>query len=281
MNEITYSFIIPHRNTPNLLIRCLDSIPQRDDVEIIIVDNNSCPDIVDFDHYPGCSRSDVTVIQDNTSIGAGGARNTGLANARGKWVLFADADDYYSESFFDKLDLYKDSDFDVVYFNTCVDEECHSNIESLKYRITVPWNKMTKRAFLIQYSIQFEDCQVGNDVFYSYQVGYFSKSVACESSLLYIYAVNNDSVTHRRVYNKEYYCCLFRHVYQCNAFRNFIGHSEWNRSVGKKMMAILVNKGLFQFVFSLAVYCSCYFEIILDKDYFVNCVKDHERVLSF
>ena len=38
---ISYSIIIPHKNTPSLLQRCLDSIPQRSDIEIIIVDDNS------------------------------------------------------------------------------------------------------------------------------------------------------------------------------------------------------------------------------------------------
>ena len=39
--EINYSFIIPHRNVPHLLQRCIDSIPKRDDIQIIIVDDNS------------------------------------------------------------------------------------------------------------------------------------------------------------------------------------------------------------------------------------------------
>lgn len=36
-----YSFIIPHKNSPDLLNRCIQSIPKRDDIEIIIVDDNS------------------------------------------------------------------------------------------------------------------------------------------------------------------------------------------------------------------------------------------------
>ena len=32
--EINYSFIIPHRNCPDLLNRCLASIPQREDIQI-------------------------------------------------------------------------------------------------------------------------------------------------------------------------------------------------------------------------------------------------------
>ena len=39
--QINYSFIIPHKNCPDLLQRCVDSIPERDDVQVIVVDDNS------------------------------------------------------------------------------------------------------------------------------------------------------------------------------------------------------------------------------------------------
>ena len=51
---IVYSFIIPHKNCPVLLNRCLDSIPIRDDVQIIVVDDNS-----DVDKKPTLSRQDI------------------------------------------------------------------------------------------------------------------------------------------------------------------------------------------------------------------------------
>ena len=35
------SIIIPHKNIPKLLERCLNSIPEREDIQIIIVDDNS------------------------------------------------------------------------------------------------------------------------------------------------------------------------------------------------------------------------------------------------
>lgn len=54
--EIVYSIIIPHKNIPDLLRRCLDSIPQRPDIQIIVVDDNSSPDKVDFAHFPGRER---------------------------------------------------------------------------------------------------------------------------------------------------------------------------------------------------------------------------------
>lgn len=52
MSNINYSIIIPHKNIPQLLQRCLDSIPIRDDVQVIVVDDNSDTDKVNFDNFP-------------------------------------------------------------------------------------------------------------------------------------------------------------------------------------------------------------------------------------
>lgn len=288
--DINYSFIIPHKNTPDLLQRCLDSIPQRRDIEVIVVDNNSSTEIVDFYHFPGCKRADVSIIKDNVSVGAGGARNTGLKKARGKWVLFADADDYYCEEFLMVLDQYIDSDYDVIYFNFIIKKgyvtvdlprrwdflKNYTNSpqpDALKYQITVPWNKMMRRYTLLERTIKFEDCLVGNDIFFSYQVGYFIKSFAFEKSKLYCYINNKLSTTHRKNNTREYYCCIFRHVFQCNEFRKFIHRQEWNRSLLNKFLAILIKKGFLQFCYSFIVWVWNYRSIISQKYGFVEQLK--------
>ena len=46
-----YSIIIPHKNIPELLQRCLDSIPKREDIQIIVVDDNSDTNKVDFNSF--------------------------------------------------------------------------------------------------------------------------------------------------------------------------------------------------------------------------------------
>ena len=114
------TFIIPHKNCPKLLNRCLDSIPRRDDVEILVVDDNSSPEIVDWNTFQFTNPKCITLIKDHTGKGAGHARNIGIEKAHGKWLLFADADDYYKDGFFDTILKYKDSDLNVIYFNFCL-----------------------------------------------------------------------------------------------------------------------------------------------------------------
>ena len=112
-----YTIIIPHKNSPKLLQRCLNSIPRRDDLHIIVVDDNSDPNKVDFECFPGYDRDDVEIIFTKEGKGAGRARNVGLDHVIDtKWIIFSDADDLFYETFPSILENYKDSNYDVIYF---------------------------------------------------------------------------------------------------------------------------------------------------------------------
>ncbi len=85
------SVIIPHLNTPELLVRCLQSVAaQRLDrgwFEIIVVDNGSrVPLDVVAAAWPG-----VRFLVEREP-GPGPARNLGVAHARGRVLAFVDAD---------------------------------------------------------------------------------------------------------------------------------------------------------------------------------------------
>ena len=86
---INYSIIIPHKNTPDLLQYGLDSIPVRDDVQVIVVDDNSDADKVDFEHFPRWKGENYEFYLTQKSGGTGYAENVGIGYAKGKWVLFA------------------------------------------------------------------------------------------------------------------------------------------------------------------------------------------------
>ena len=288
---INYTFIIPHKNTPTLLQRCLDSIPQRDDVEIIVVDNNSSSDIVDFNHYPGSNRAKI--IKDNNSVGPGGARNTGLKIAKGKWVLFADADDYYSVGFLGILDKYISSDVDVVYFNfnmikdghvvelpyslsylNCYEPEDSMFVQMLKFRFPVPWNKMTKRDFLIHNHVAFKDCIIGEDGAFSFHIGFNAQSYIIDNSGLYNYTINSNSITNNKNNNGDYYKCLFRQKYQYNEFYKYVNHREWKLSVIKGFLSILYKKGFRQFLIAMGVFISNRKSFVKDKMEIVDIIKN-------
>ena len=92
--DIMYSVIIPHKNIPKLLERCLQSIPSRNDIQIIVVDDCSDKDVI-CKVERLCSLYNTLLIKTTEGKGAGYVRNIGLTRAIGKWVLFADADDFF------------------------------------------------------------------------------------------------------------------------------------------------------------------------------------------
>ena len=170
--EIVYSIIIPHKNIPLLLQRCLDSIPQREDIQIIVVDDNSSSDIVDFSNFPGRNKVGVEIILTKEGKGAGYARNCGLKHVRGEWLIFADADDFFLRDFLDVLDAYRNTDYDLIVFRAeSVDSDTlapvisrqnnyekiaeNMDLEILKYRNDVPWAKMVSTKLVRGHHICF------------------------------------------------------------------------------------------------------------------------------
>ena len=53
--NIKYSIIIPHKNSPDLLKRCLESIPDRTDIQVVVVDDNSSSAIIDWNSNILCN----------------------------------------------------------------------------------------------------------------------------------------------------------------------------------------------------------------------------------
>ncbi|MBQ5445892.1 MAG: glycosyltransferase family 2 protein, partial [Lachnospiraceae bacterium] len=88
-----FSIIIPHYDIPDLLMRCLKSIPVSKEIQVIVVDDNSPEADTYLEKYPELSRPYLEFIRTTKGGGAGYARNIGLEHAKGEWLLFADADD--------------------------------------------------------------------------------------------------------------------------------------------------------------------------------------------
>jgi len=245
MNNITYSFIIPHKNCPDLLQRCVNSIPRREDIQIIVVDDDSDPAIVDWKTFKFQDERCIELVLTKGGHSAGAARNEGLKRAVGKWILFIDSDDYYVDNFLSILDNYKDKDLDVLYFCLeSIDNVTHEHskvyddtralydsysedkakLETIRY-LNSPVMKMTSKKLIDKYHISFEDVILGNDLWYSYQVGYFAKKVEVVNKRLYIYTVNANSISFHRTVAKDV-VQIEAYVKQ-NSFFRFIGRPDW------------------------------------------------------
>ena len=203
----TFSIIIPHKGIPDLLMRCLRSIPVSEDTQVIVVDDNSADADTYLDKYPELSRPYLEFIRTTKSGGAGYARNVGLDRAKGKWILFADADDFFVDNMYDIIYLYADSEAEVIYFkkksvlsnNICieVDRCAYINKEIDQYLIDGdewplraqfygPVCKMVKRSLIVNHDIRFDEVMYADDAYCSLQIGYYARTIQVVNRVLYV-----------------------------------------------------------------------------------------------
>ncbi len=98
------SVIVPVYKVEKYIRKCVDSILNQtmDDIEIILVDDGSpdnCSEIID--QIKESDERIVVIHQENR--GLGGARNTGIAKSRGKYIAFVDSDDWVSADFCESM----------------------------------------------------------------------------------------------------------------------------------------------------------------------------------
>ena len=266
--QINYSFIIPHKNSLKFLKRCLESIPLRDDIEVIVVDDNSDKQEKPFD-LP--SRIKVILLDESKSKGPGRARNIGISQAKGKWLLFPDADDFYVDGFLNILDQYLNREELQILFFSCegkdaITLESHhcgkmiqdiveaydgtqEMLDKVKYQTHVPWNKMISRKFVLDYGLFYEEILKNADLKFSFISSYFAKSVEVIPNRLYIYTHNTKGLTfsYRTVANS---LSIRANQMKCKKFFEYIGHPDLHKSIPfyNTALSVLKHQGLSSFL---------------------------------
>ena len=94
-NESLVSIIVPVYNVEKYLRKCLDSIVNQTykNIEVICVDDGSPDNSIDILREYRAKDDRVTIIRQKNK-GLSGARNTGIKNATGKYIMFIDSDDW-------------------------------------------------------------------------------------------------------------------------------------------------------------------------------------------
>lgn len=213
---IHYSIIIPHKNCVDLLQNCLDSIPVRDDVQVIIVDDNSDASLVDFDHFPKWRGANYECYLTKEGGGAGFCRNVGLDHAKGKWVLFVDADDFVLPVINSIFDECVDEDADIIYFrpsavmlsdrrtpskradgyNGIIDRYQDSGDENeLRVMFLSPCSKFVKRTLIDENNIRFDEIRYGNDNYFAAAIGAMADKIKASDDSFYVITESGNSLT--------------------------------------------------------------------------------------
>jgi len=234
MKHIKLSIILPCYNVEKYIGECLDSLYNQDipetEYEVICV-NDCSPDkcreiVLARQHY----HSNLILIDHEINKKQGGARNTGLKAARGKYIWFVDPDDYIENNALGKLlKICEINDLDVLLFNFrkitvdkkllfksdfSVDSSVYSGIDYI-YNVFGEtwlshwdgsiWNRIHKKSFLEKYKIWFPENMYWEDVVYSLKTIIFSEKMMSIADSCYNYR-ENDNSTIKKGLNYDMYC---------------------------------------------------------------------------
>ena len=214
---IKFSILIPFWDLGYKDIKkMLNSIPNRNDVEVLLLDNASNQQLFRKEDVLLCDlQFSVSRITERATLGK--CRNIQIEQAQGEWIILADADDQY---FTEQLQLVLDSplieDYDIVYWGSQtlftdgkIFKDSYgfrgSEIQPLtdksflmRHRYEA-WRKMVRRELLIQNpDIRFEDRSFYEDILYSIKLLNSTKRIGVSPRLVYQYVKNDTSLLTRR-----------------------------------------------------------------------------------
>lgn len=217
MTNILISVVVPHYNSGGLLKRLLRSIPNQEDIQVIVVDDcssdNSFSDLSRHDMF-----SHVLFIESDKKLTAGGARNIGLQHAEGDFLLFADSDDYFNSDAFETIRDATNEGCDLTLFKVSSFMEGkeqagdrHLYLESIYKEpglfkflaIDQPCGKLIRKQLLEDYNIRFSKVPAGNDILFSAKVSLYAKSRRFVEKQIYLISQNTSSITAQFNFEKD------------------------------------------------------------------------------
>jgi len=242
---VAISVIIPIYNVEQYIAKCLDSVLSQPfaDIEIICV-NDSSPDnsreiVID---YQKKHRNIILIDRENGGLSA--ARNTGIKNAKGKYLIFLDSDDYLSENILTEMYQQMEAEnLDILLGNiqwvyetgkvvkeklitdivnvVQSGEKCFNTLIETDYYVPMAYNSMIRSDFLVNNNLYFKEGYVYEDEmwtpealliarrvngFYKYHYNYFQRTNTIVNSGLSEYKLKclTEASDHLFILSKRY-----------------------------------------------------------------------------
>lgn len=249
--NVKVSVIIPVYNAHEFLPKALETICAQDftDFEIILVDDGSTDRSLDIIKEFKERDQRIRIITENNA-GPAAARNKGLSRARGKYVIFLDADDFYEPTLLSSLyNMSEQAELDVAVADFDIYSTKHArfehNVESDHFELltegrvisksTYPdhilqcatgyvWNKMFRRDFLTENELSFNtSLKIFEDVHFVMTALATAGAIAKKCEVL----------VHHRIYKEQSRPKMFKQHY-INVF-----------SVYSELKKFLMHKGIY------------------------------------
>lgn len=210
------SVIVPVYNAANYIAKCIQSVQNQtfSSWELILIDDGSQDNSLDIIRRFAIEDDRIKVIHQENS-GAGMARNNGIENAIGDYIVFLDSDDYISEKY---LSLLSSHNEDVVFIDVeAVDEggnvvrreylSQYKNMDKddfMRAQMTgkINWGgvrKAVKRKIIDTNNIRYSDHKVGEEALFTYSSVFNSKTIGFIEKPVYFYIQRADSLSHAKI----------------------------------------------------------------------------------
>lgn len=213
MNNPLVSIVMPVYNVQQYLYESLESLRKQTykNLEVICVDDGSTDQSFEIiNEYANKDKRFRYIQQQN--LFAGVARNNGLDQVKGKYVMFLDSDDVFEKHMIkdlvNKAELKKT---DIIFFGfyhfkkdikhrslmgipyTC--KKLTSSVEHTNdlFQIGqgVPWNRFYNVDFVRKSGLRFQGLQSNNDVFFSKSIMLYGKRMLFLNKRYVYYRVSN------------------------------------------------------------------------------------------
>lgn len=211
------SVIIPVYNVENYIYECLISVLNQtyDNLEIIVVNDGSKDNSINI--IKEISDDRIKIINKENG-GLSSARNVGISNATGEYIVFLDSDDYWNKDncLEQIIQIFLKNDCDVVVgksirayedrneykhniFFENLQSEVYSNIEYLKIVSNYNWVPVCfycfKSKVLTNSKIRFKEGVLHEDEDFTLRILLYAKSIGIYNEYFYVYRQREGSIT--------------------------------------------------------------------------------------
>lgn len=230
MSKPLLSIIVPAYNAEDSIGKLIESVISQnyDDYELIVVNDGSKDKTKEvIESY--LDKSDKLIFIDKENTGVGDTRNRGIERAQGKYITFADSDDYYCDNFFEKIiPEIKKENFELLVFNAnvinygeCVGKEipdkykegyfeCRNGVikylnGKFCYQIAnVPWNKIYIGDIIKNNNLKYNpNKKRGQDLLFNILYVSMISKYKYVNEKLYNYNLNYDGVKNKTYFEKS------------------------------------------------------------------------------
>lgn len=216
-NNPFLSIVIPVYNGSSTVKRCLDSIWNQgianELYEVICVNDCSKDNTLDVLADIQKGHHNLRVLSNSGNLRAGGGRNYGVREAKGEYILFIDADDYFHSGSLKRVVEYQrekhldilvcdfarhtlDKPNDILVHNFKSQDVMTGRqflvVNSLPY---APWKYVFKRSLMIDNAVFFAEKVSCEDVDWSHKIAFYAETMQYQPILLTHYILTDTSQT--------------------------------------------------------------------------------------